>query len=137
MRSFRFLTIIGLAAVGAAFAQPSGTPAPIAGSPQVELKGRIEKIQVAQGQGMPHLEVKSAGKTTKVILGSVRYLMEQDFNPKAGDEVVVKGYKMNDDVVAISVALPAQGKVLKLRDADGRPVWMRGRYGGPMRKSSK
>ena len=109
----------------------------LAGSPQVELKGRIEKIQVAQGQGMPCLEVRSAGKTTRVILGSVRYLMEQDFNPKAGDDVVVKGYKVNDDVVAIRVALPARGKVLKLRDADGRPVWRKGRYAGPMRKPSK
>lgn len=64
--------------------------------------------------------------TTKVISGSVRYLMERDFNPKANDEVVV-----------IGVTLPAHGKVLKLRDGDGRPVWMKERYGGPMRKPSK
>jgi hypothetical protein len=75
--------------------------------------------------------------TTKVIQGSVRYLMEQDFNPKAGDEVVVQGHKMNDDVAAIRATPPAQGKVLKPTDAGGRPVWMKGRYRGPMRKPSR
>jgi hypothetical protein len=107
----------------------SQTQAPIAGNPKVELKGRIKSVQVVRGQGTPWLEVEAAGATTRVSLGSMRYLMEQGFNPKAGEEVVVKGYKLNGDVVAISVALPAEGKVLQLRDQSGWPLWMGGRYG--------
>jgi hypothetical protein len=111
--------------------------APIAGSPKVDLKGKIGKIQLAMGQGMPYLEVRTTDKTVRVVLGSMRYLMEQDFNPKAGDEVAVTGYKVNDGVVAITVTLPATGKVLRLRDEVGRPVWMGGRRGPPMTRSTK
>ena len=124
-----FVLVAVLAAAGAVFAQPAARQAPVAASPKVELKGTIEKVQVARGQGMPSLDVKTGSDTVRVILGSFRYLIEQDFNPKAGAEIHVKGYKVNDDVVAISVSLPSEGKALKLRDEEGRPVWMRGRRG--------
>jgi hypothetical protein len=58
----------------------------------------------------------------------MRYLMEQNFNPKAGMEVSVRGYQGDKSVIAISVA--ADGKVLRLRDENGRPVWMGGRGRG-------
>ena len=137
MKRVQFLVLTGVAAASAVLAQPSGMQAPITGSPKVELKGKIEKIQLARGQGTPYLEVRTTDKTVRVALGSMRYLMEQDFNPKAGDEVAVTGYKVNDSVVAITVTLPATGKVLRLRDEAGRPVWMGGRRGPPMNKSTK
>ncbi len=137
MKRVHFLVLTGLAVASAVLAQPSGMQAPIADSPKVELKGRIEKIQLARGQGMPYLEVRTTGKTVRVVLGSMRYLMEQDFNPKAGDEVAVTGYKVNDGVVAITVTLPASGKVLKLRDEAGRPVWMGGRRGPAMNRPAR
>ena len=134
------LPALMLLAASAGFSQPPPDQAPIAANPKVELKGRIKSVQVVRGQGMPWLEVEAAGATTRVSLGSMRYLMEQGFNPKAGAEVIVKGYKVGGDVVAISVALPAEGKVLQLRDESGRPLWMGGRYGrggmaGPMRQN--
>lgn len=137
MKRVQFLVLTGLAVTSAVLAQPSGMQAPVAGSPKVELKGRIEKIQLARGQGMPHLEVRTTGKSVRVVLGSMRYLMEQDFNPKAGDEVAVTGYKVNDGVVAITVTLPASGKVIKLRDDTGHPVWMGGRRGPGMNRPSQ
>ena len=137
MKRVQFLVLAGLAVASAVLAQPSGMQAPIAGSPKVELKGKIEKIQLAMGQGMPYLEVRTSEKTVRVVLGSMRYLMEQDFNPKAGDEVAVTGYKVNDGVVAITVTLPATGKVLRLRDEAGRPVWMGGRRGPAMNRPSQ
>jgi len=133
MKRVQFLVLTGLA-VASALAQPSGVQAPMAGNPKVELKGKIEKIQLAMGQGMPYLEVRTASNTVRVALGSMRYLMEQDFNPKAGDEVAVTGYKVNDGVVAITVTLPGSDKVLKLRDDAGRPVWMGGRRGAGMNR---
>ncbi len=114
------------AAAGVALAQP-----------QVEIKGKIERIQFVRGQGMPSLEVTTRDGKVTVLLGSLRYLMEQDFNPKAGEEVVVKGNRVNQILVAFSVSLPASGKTLRLRDDNGRPVWMRGRYGPPMNRPGK
>ena len=133
----RLLFLTGLVVAGLALGQSSDTQAPIAGSPKVEVKGKIEKIWISRGQGMPSLQVRTGDKTVSVALGSMRYLMEQDFNPKAGDEVAVTGYKLNDGVVAITVTLPATGKVLRLRDEAGRPVWMGGRRGGPMNRPPK
>jgi hypothetical protein len=55
--------------------------------------------------------------------------MEQNFNPKAGAEVAVKGFKAGADVYAITVTLVAEGKLLRLRAEDGRPLWQGGRFG--------
>ncbi len=105
-------------------------PAPIKGAPVVEFKGKVERVEITRGQGMPSLEVRKGEETIKVLLGSMRYLMEQNFNPKAGMEVSVKGYQVDKGVIAITVTV--DGKVLRLRDGDGRPLWMggRGRDGG-------
>lgn len=129
MKRVQYLLLTGLAVASAVLAQPSRMQAPMAGNPKVELKGKIEKIQLAMGQGMPYLEVRTTDKSVRVALGSMRFLLEQDFNPKAGDEVAVTGYKVNDGVVAITVTLSSTGKVLRLRDETGRPVWMGGRRG--------
>lgn len=129
MTRLSFLLLGGLAAAGAAFPQGPGAPAAIARSPQIELKGRIERVQLARGQGTPSLVVKSGDASIRVFLGSMRYLMEQNFNPKAGADVVVKGYRLRDDVYATRISLPAENKVLQLRDDNGRPLWQRGRYG--------
>jgi hypothetical protein len=120
------LLALGFTLAAHAFSQPGGHMA-VAGSPRVTLKGKIAKIQLAHGQGMPSLEVSANGATTRIMLGSFRYLLEQNFNPKAGDEVTVKGFKVNDSIIAVTVE--HQGKVLKLRDEQGRPVWMRRRHG--------
>jgi hypothetical protein len=102
---------------------------PPPGAPRVELKGVVAKVRIAMGQGMPGLEVRTAEKTVQVLLGSIRYLMEQDFRPQAGDGIEVRGYQVNGEVVAISVT--TRGKTLKLRDESGAPLWMRGRRGPP------
>jgi hypothetical protein len=120
-----------LAACGLAFAQLSWGQQPlIANSPKVEFKGVIESVQLVRGEGTPAIVVKTGDATVRVILGSMRYLMEQDFNPKGGAEVLVRGFKASEeDVYAISVTLPAENKTLHLRDEEGRPLWQRGRYG--------
>jgi hypothetical protein len=60
--------------------------------------------------------------------------MEQDFNPKTGEEAAVHGYRVNGDVIAISITV--RGKTLRLRDENGWPVWMKGRRGGPPRRGA-
>jgi hypothetical protein len=152
MKRIRFgLTLVILMAGSAAFAQgpgrgprggcgpncdcppaasrQTGARAPIASNAIVEVKGKITKVQLIPGQGMPSLEVDQGGQTSKVILGSMRYLMQQNFNPKAGDTVSVRGYRAGTEIYAIEVGL-AGGASLRLRDDAGWPVWQgRGRMG--------
>ena len=101
------------------------------GGPVVEIEGTIASVQAVRGQGMPFIEVKEDGTTIKVLLGSMRYLMSHDFNPKAGEAVEVEGFRRGDGVImAKTVILRSQDKTLELRDDAGRPVWIRGRYRG-------
>lgn len=129
----RFAFAALLAAPGALWAQPGRgmMMGPVADSPVVEFRGKIVRVQASHGAGMPLMEVRRGEETVKVYLGSMRYLMEQNFNPKAGAEITVKGYQVAKDVVAITVA--TGGKTLRLRDEDGRPVWM----GGPHRRGGR
>jgi hypothetical protein len=104
--------------------------APIASNPALEISGEITRVGLSRGEGTPSLDVKTtAGKTWKVRLGSMRYLMEQNFNPRAGQQAAVKGYKIADDeLVAETVTLPETKKTIRLRDENGYPLW-RGRMG--------
>ena len=105
------------------------TKSPVAGNPIVQISGRVTRVDAFRpGEGMPAITVDVNGTTTRVLLGSMRYLMEQNFNLKAGAEVRVRGYKLPDAVVAIEVRRVEDGKVLKLRDENGWPLW-RGRAG--------
>jgi hypothetical protein len=116
-------------------AQPARPP--IASNPVVTIEGKVLKVHIAPGQGMPFLELQAADQITKVYLGAMRYLMEQNFNPKAGAQITVNGYKTDSGVVAITVTIPAERRTLKLRDANGFPLWRGGmmmhRKGAPGR----
>ncbi len=101
----------------------------LSGREKAEVKGSVEKVQILPGQGMPFLEVKDEKGTVRVFLGSMRYLMEKNFSPKAGQQVVVKGFKVDSDVYARTVEIPAEKQSIELRSEDGTPLWRMGRYG--------
>ena len=126
--------LLGVAAAialcGVSTAQQPDEPATGVSVPSVELRGKISSVQVARGQRMPFLEIEVNGKTTRVYLGSMRYLMQNDFNPKAGERVEVKGFRRDGDLVAISVTLTSRNKTLRLRDKNGQPLWQSGWRGG-------
>ena len=118
--------IAGLAAA-LLLAAADSSKAPVAGNPVVNVIGRITRVNAFRpGQGMPAIVLDVEGTSTTVLLGSMRYLMENNFNPKAGAPAQVKGYKMPDFIVAIEVRLPAEGLTLKLRDENGWPLWRGG-----------
>jgi hypothetical protein len=121
------VVVAGLGSVLLAQA-PTG-PAPIASSPVAYLRGKVAKVDIVWGQGAPSLLVDQGGTTTRVILGSMRYLVQQNFNPKVGEEVDIKGYKAGDVIVASSVTLVGENQTLKLRDDNGWPLWMGGAGG--------
>jgi hypothetical protein len=98
----------------------------IAASPVVEMTGKITRVQMTPGSGMPFLEVSSNGQTSRVYLGAMRYLVKQGFSPSAGDEVKLKAYKTETDLYGISVTLVAQDKTIRLRDENGFPLWRGG-----------
>ena len=51
----------------------------------------------------------------------MHYLISENFNPKAGQQITAKGYKKTDSVIGIEVSLTAEKKTLKLRDERGWP----------------
>jgi hypothetical protein len=99
--------------------------APIAGSPMVEIKGKVSKVRISPGKGTPSVTVRTGSEEQEIWLGSMRYLMAQDFNPKVDDEIVVKAYKAPNGLIAATVTLG--NKTVRLRDDQGRPMWR----GGP------
>jgi hypothetical protein len=115
------------------FGQPgptSHTPPPaLSSAERVEIRGTVERVLLVPGVGTPVLVVKAGEETVRVQLGSMRYLLEKDFNPRAGEPIVVNGFRVNQEIFARTVELPAEKKTLELRTADGTPLWRMGRHG--------
>ena len=101
---------------------------PASGAPLVDVYGTISQVRIAPGQGMPSIVVKSASSESTILLGPLRYLMARNFNPKVGEEVVVKAYKTPMGLIAATITLPQAKKTLRLRDDDGLPLWRGGRW---------
>jgi hypothetical protein len=123
----RFMLALLPAALQAQRAARSPTPA----QPPVEIRGRIARVNAGPAEGMPSLEVEVDGRVWRVWLGSLRYLIENDFNPRAGQLVIVRGIRPGADreeAWAVAVTLVEQKRTLRLRDESGRPLW-RGRKG--------
>lgn len=116
-----------LAALIGAAATLCGQPAPPAVR-WVEVRGTITRFRLS-GPG-PCLELKDGARTYRVLLGSMRYLMEQNFNPKTGTTAIVRCFWRDGACVAGRVEIPSAGVRLQLRDQDGRPVWRR-RWASP------
>jgi len=98
----------------------------------VEIAGRITKVGLERGRGMPSLEVKAEdGRIWRVWLGSMRYLVEHGFNPKAGQRLSAKGFKSPDadELTAASVTLTETRQTIRLRDDSGTPLWRAARRG--------
>ncbi len=134
MKRIATLMISGILLAGPMVGQAKGPAAccagrsPVAGVPTVELKGKVSRVQITPGAGMPFVEIKTGDQVAKVQLGSMHYLMAQGFNPRVDDEIVAKAYKLDSGFVAITVSLPAQKRTVRLRDENGWPVWRGGRW---------
>jgi hypothetical protein len=107
--------------------------APIASSPQADVEGTVKQVQTVPGQCMPFMMVEVSAAPVRVYLGSLRYLVEQNFNPRAGDKVRVHGYKFGEDIMAATVTNETTGQTLQFRDANGWPLWR----GGGMRRQPR
>ena len=104
----------------------ASSQAPVALNPVVEISGVVGRMQISPNQEMPYLELKRGKEITKVYLGPIHYLIAENFNPKTGQKVTVKGYKQADSVIASQVILNHEEKTLVLRDNNGWPLWQSG-----------
>lgn len=111
----------------------------------VTIEGRVVNVSLLAGQGSCFLTVKPADAAKsvragaedeagqKVILGSMRYLIDQGFNPRAGDAIRVVGIPMDDKSLAASrIDLPDKKQSVQFRDDQGRPLWSGGPQSGRM-----
>ncbi len=96
-------------------------------APKVSFNGKVDRVALEGAPGLCYLTVRDGERTETVLLGSVRYLMDKDFSPKAGETVKVQGFRLDDDrIAARRVELPDQKRKLEFRDGDGRPLWSGG-----------
>jgi hypothetical protein len=111
-------------------AAPTGVYAGAAGGRWNNDRGRRDRreIQIVPGQGMPSFELKHGVNAVRVFLGPMPFLIERNFNLKAGQDVVVKGYELDDRILAVGITLVAERRTVKFRDAQGWPLW-RGGFG--------
>lgn len=111
---------IAFLAIGA---QPESKPAALQ---IVELKGDIVAVNLTAG-GMPSITVAAGGRRQQIRLGSIRYLIANNFSPKAGQPVIVRAFDQRGiGLVAVSVELPQSKQKLLLRDENGLPLWRGG-----------
>jgi len=131
-------TLIATAALaGSVLAQQGRGPAagagPMSGTgPQVDpakvtnVTGDVVKFTGGPGQGMPTLVLNVGGKEESYVLGSFRYLASQKFSPAAGDRLHLVLWACaacpQGNVVA-EIQNVRTGDVLKLRAADGSPLF--------------
>ncbi len=94
--------------------------------------GDVVSLKGGPGLGMPTLTVKVGSADEAYVLGSYRYLTAQKFAPAAGDAVRLLLYACPDcpqGFVVAEVENLTQKTTLKLRNADGTPVFAGGRGG--------
>ncbi len=131
MERILIVLLLGFGSHGLAQGGPGGQ----AGSPvlasaeRVEIRGVVDRVDLSPGRGAPLLFVRTDRGIARVQLGPMRFLIERDFNPKAGTPVRANGLLLGEEIVARTVELPEQKKTIELRSEDGVPLWRMGRYG--------
>ncbi len=89
-----------------------------------------EVVRVDQMAGMAagvHLLLKTDKETVTVVVGPAAYLDQQKMKIAAGDKVEVRGSRgtRGQGPVIVAAELKKGDQVLKLRDAQGLPLWPR------------
>jgi hypothetical protein len=99
----------------------------------VTIQGQIEKLEVITRQGRQaangrktQIAYLKTDQGTKIVhLGPAEFLAQQQFNPKKGDTLGVKGGRINTrhGEVILATTVTSGGKTYQLRNARGIPVW--------------
>lgn len=82
----------------------------------VEISGIIKKVSVEPRRGSLLVVKVNSGVEWSVWLGSFRYLLEHDFNPKAGQQVIVRGTVCEKSgMIAQSITVTQTGRTFEPR----------------------
>lgn len=101
-------------------------------STEITVKGTVEEVQQTQGRrgwNGTHLILKTAAENMEVHVGPSSYLTEKQFSFAKGDQLEVVGSKVELGTKAVLIAreITKDGNKLVLRNAQGIPMWPRGR----------
>jgi hypothetical protein len=115
-----------------------GQPSPPNQAPALKtetLKGVVKKVEIYRGMGPGQLLMKtSKDDEVLVLLGSIRYLMQNGFNLTVGDNIEVRGVNSQQasrrEFIAIELKNLTTKKSLRLRDENLQPLWRRGGNAG-------
>jgi hypothetical protein len=80
-------------------------------TPTSTLRGTVTRISHPNGTGT-HVWLESAGKTQEVCLGGTQFLSENQFSPKVGDVLEVRG--VNEDGLFVADNVSTGGRTLGL-----------------------
>jgi hypothetical protein len=97
-------------------------------STETTMKGTVAAVTQQAGRNGwngTHLTLKTDDTAIQVHVGPSAYLEQQHFTFANGDQIEVTGskVKMGGQDVLIAREIKKDGKVLKLRDAQGIPLW--------------
>ncbi len=100
----------------------------------ITVSGEIQNVETRtfgpSGFGLIVLSLKTEKETISVNVGPEQYVSSQGFKFEKGDKIEVKGSRVEirGESVILAAEIKKGGKVLKLRDENGYPLW-----GGPRR----
>src|SRR5689334_13825875 len=95
----RFAAVLTIGAICLPLGAQTGTadgvvPVPLAppaaAGKLIDIAGTVGQIHIVAGQGMPYFELKRGVETMRIYLGPMPFLIAENINPKAGQEVAIK-----------------------------------------------
>ncbi|MCK4488724.1 MAG: hypothetical protein KAU23_00600 [Anaerolineales bacterium] len=84
----------------------------------VSLTGAIFSFSTEEMQVVMH-----SGETINVADRAWRFALEQGFDPRSGDQVVLRGFFEGDAFEMAEISNLTTGQVVVLRDEFGHPLW--------------
>ncbi len=142
-RNLHYVLMIGvmLMALGAIRAYAQAGQGQMAGCPgcpmydpktETAINGVVQEVKEISGHGMgtgTHLTVKADNAVYDVHVGPTWYLTREKYAFSKGDRVEVIGSKVKYQAADAIIArqIKKDGNTLTLRDAQGVPLWSRGK----------
>jgi DNA polymerase III alpha subunit len=101
-------------------------------STEMTVTGTVEEVQQQQGKhgwNGTHVVLKTDAENIEVHVGPSSYLTEKQFSFAKGDQIEVVGskVKLGTNDVLIAREITKDSNKLVLRNAQGIPLWSRGR----------
>lgn len=139
IKAIGLILVLTLLLAGSAAAQPMGPP-DFSPKNLMTVSGQVVLVQEQSGPGpgggrhsVLMLSLKTDTGVVAVHLGPPQYFKQQQITFKEGEKLEVTGAKMASPsgMMLLATQVKQGDRVIKLRDEQGRPVWMGQRLGRP------